>query len=97
MIRIANVESNCILLICNSDHPFDCQARITALFYAYRMHEIRCHELSIAIFNRLPFSKKVSIRFNLSLNEKMKFWRLHSRHHLGKTNHGKGDILGAEK
>ena len=26
MIRIANEESNCILLICNSDHPFDCQA-----------------------------------------------------------------------
>ena len=23
----------------------------------------------------------------------MKLWRLHSRHHLGKTNHGKGDIL----
>ena len=33
IIRIANEESNCILLICNSDHPFDCQARITALFY----------------------------------------------------------------
>ena len=24
----------------------------------------------------------------------MKLWGLHSRHHLGKTNHGKGDILG---
>ena len=24
----------------------------------------------------------------------MKLWRLHSRYHVGKTNHGKGDILG---
>ena len=37
IIRIANEESNCILLICNSDHPFDCQARITALFYHGRI------------------------------------------------------------
>ena len=62
------------------------------------MHEIRCHEyvisFYIAIFIRLPSYKKVSNRFNLSLNEKMKLWRLHSRHHLGKTNHRKGDILG---
>ena len=61
------------------------------------MHKICCHEyiisFYIAIFNRLPSYKKVSNRFNLSLNEKMKLWRLHSRHHLGKTNHGKGDIL----
>ena len=68
-------------------------ARLT--IYAYRMHEIRCHKyiisFYIAIFNP---TKKVSNRFNLSLNEKMKLWRLHSRHHLGKTNRGKGDILG---
>ena len=37
IIIIANEESNCILLICNSDHPFDCQARITALFYHGRI------------------------------------------------------------
>ena len=45
------------------------QARITALCYAYRMHEIRCHEyiisFYIAIFNRLPSYKKVSNRFKL--------------------------------
>ena len=50
------------------------QVRITAILYAYRMHEIRCHEyiisFYIAIFNRLPSYKKVSNRFNLSLNGK---------------------------
>ena len=60
----------------------------SAIFYSYRMHKICCHKFIISfyivIFNRLPSYKKVSNRFSLSLNEKMKLSRLHSCHHLKK-------------